>query len=223
LTEIEKIEKIDAKKAFDLYQSYGFPIEITKELFSKKGQVIEKEAFEKELEKHKELSRTASVGIFKGGLADVSEKTTKLHTATHLLHAALRQVLGKHVKQKGSNITAERLRFDFSHPAKLSSEEIKRVEKLVNDQIKKNLPVICKTKTFKEAVDEGALAFFKEKYGKKVKVYSIGNPAKGGQVFSKEVCGGPHVEKTGYLGHVRIIKQEKIGAGVMRIYLVMSN
>jgi alanyl-tRNA synthetase len=207
-------------KPFDLYQTYGIPFEVSQELFLKiRGEKLskqDKEEFEKEFEKHQKLSRTASAGMFKGGLADKSEETKRLHTTTHLLHASLRKVLGDHVQQKGSNVTAERLRFDFSHPQKLTDEELKKVEALINEQIKKDLPVTQKTETFKEAKDEGALAFFGEKYGEKVKVYTIGDPE--GKWFSKEVCGGPHVAHTGEIGHVKIFKQEKIGSGLMRIY-----
>ena len=216
LREIEKIKKIDGKKAFDLYQTYGFPLETTIELFADKGQKIDKKEFEKEFEKHQKLSRTASVGMFKGGLADASEEVIKFHTATHLLHAALRKILGEDVRQKGSNITKERLRFDFTHPAKLTNQQLKKVEDLINEQIEKDLLVSYETKTSKEALDEGALAFFGEKYNEKVKVYTIGDPK--GEWFSKEVCGGPHVSHTEEIGRVRIIKQEKIGSGVMRIY-----
>jgi len=216
LRELEKIKKMDGKKAFDLYQTYGFPFEVTMELFADRGQKIKRDEFEREFKKHQELSRTTSAGIFKGGLADGGEAATRLHTATHLLHAALRKVLGEHVQQKGSNITRERLRFDFSHPAKLTKEEIKKVEDLVNEQIAKNLPVSYEVKDLKQALDEGALAFFGEKYGGKVKVYTIGDSRD--RWFSKEVCGGPHVSRTGEIGRVKIIKQEKIGSGVIRIY-----
>lgn len=201
-------------KPFDLYQSYGIPLEITRELFATQGREItaqEIREFEKEREKHKKTSRTASAGMFKGGLADTSEEVTKLHTATHLLHSALREILGGHVSQKGSNITAERLRFDFSHPEKLNEAEIKKVEDLVNEEVKKDLSVRKKTETLDEAIKEGALHFFAEKYGKEVGVYTIGD-------FSCEVCGGPHVAHTGLIGHVRIIKQEKLGTGLVRIY-----
>lgn len=228
---LDKREKIGGKFAFDLYQNDGFPLDLTLEILSQKGKKFskkEKDSFQKEFEKHQELSRTASAGMFKGGLADASEEVIELHTVTHLLHAALRKVLGKQVTQKGSNITAERLRFDFSHPEKLRNEEIKKVEKLVNEQVKKDLPVSFEEKTFKEALDEGALAFFGEKYSEKVKVYTIGPStasAKGGQAgwFSKEVCGGPHVTHTGEIGRVRIKKQEKIGGGLIRIYAVVGS
>ena len=212
LKEMEKIKKIDEKKAFDLYQSYGFPLEITQEIFAEKGQRIDKDKFEAEFEKHKEKSRTAAGGMFKGGLADKSEETTRFHTATHLLHESLRRVLGEHVQQKGSNITSERLRFDFSHSKKLTNEEIKKVEEMVNERITKNLPVKAETMTVKEALDSGALGFFSERYKEKVKAYSIGD-------FSKEICGGPHVAATGEIGRVRIIKEESLAAGVRRIYV----
>jgi alanyl-tRNA synthetase len=221
LREIGKIGKLDAKIAFNLYETYGFPLELTEEIAEEKGQNINKDSFEKEFEKHKSLSRTASAGMFKGGLADKSEEVTKLHTATHLLHASLRKVLGEHVQQKGSNITAERLRFDFSHKEKLSDKEIKKVEKLVNEAVDKNLQVAYETKTFKEAIEEGALAFFGEKYGEKVKVYTVGDSQ--GKYFSKEVCGGPHVKRTSEIGRVRIKKQDKIGSGSIRIYAVLEN
>ena len=199
---------------FDLYQSWGIPYEVSEELFGRVGRKLiekDKKDFEDKLAKHQELSRELSAGVFRGGLADTSGEVIRLHTATHLIHAALRKVLGESVSQKGSNITAERLRFDFSHPEKLSDNEIKKVEGLVNEQIKKDLPVSFEEKTYAQATQEGALAFFGEKYGEKVKVYTIGD-------FSKEVCGGPHVTKTSEIGRVRIVKQEKMGTGVVRIY-----
>lgn len=201
-------------KPFDLYQSYGIPLEVTQEIFSSQGREltkVDKKEFEKEFKKHQAASRSASAGMFKGGLADHSEQVTKLHTATHLLHAALREVLGEQVSQKGSNINVERLRFDFSYPQKLSDEEVKKVESMINEQIDKDLPVTLETKSLEEAISKGALHFFGEKYGKEVKVYLIGS-------FSREICGGPHVTHTGAIGHVRIIKQEKVGSGTMRIY-----
>lgn len=167
--------------------------------------------FNKFNEQHKNISKKAGEKLFKGGLADTSEEVTKLHTATHLIHAALRKVLGESVSQKGSNITAERLRFDFSYPQKLTDTEIKKVEKLVNEVVEKNLPVSFEEKNLEEAIAEGALAFFGERYAGKVKVYRVGD-------FSKEVCGGPHVAQTSEVGRVRIVKQEKLGTGVIRIY-----
>ncbi|MBI2066331.1 alanine--tRNA ligase [Candidatus Woesebacteria bacterium] len=203
---------------FDLYQSYGIPYEVSEELFHDAGRALtekDKKDFEEKLAKHQKLSRELSAGVFKGGLADTSREVVRLHTATHLIHAALRKILGEHVSQKGSNITSERLRFDFSHPEKLSEEEIKKIEDLVNEQIEKDLQVSFEEKTYDEASQEGALAFFGEKYGKKVKMYTIGD-------FSKEVCGGPHVKSTSEIGHVKIIKQEKLGAGVVRIYATIE-
>ncbi|MFZ5933122.1 MAG: alanine--tRNA ligase [Patescibacteria group bacterium] len=199
---------------FNLFQSYGIPFEVAEELLREEGRKLDekdRKDFAEKFKKHQELSRELSAGIFKGGLFNTSKEVIKLHTATHLLHAALRKILGEHVSQKGSNITTERLRFDFSHPQKLTAEEIKKVEELVNEQIKRDLPISSAEKTLDEALAEGALAFFGEKYGEKVKVYSIGD-------FSKEVCGGPHVSQTAEVGRVRIIKQEKLGGEVVRIY-----
>ncbi len=170
------------------------------------------------MKKHQEASRKSSAGVFRGGLADHSYDVVKLHTATHLLHSALRKVLGESVSQKGSNITSTRLRFDFSFPRKLEDEEIREVENLINKAIEDKLPVLWEEKSLQEAIAEGALHFFAEKYGHVVKVYTIGDPK--GDYFSKEVCGGPHVENTSELGYVRIIKQEKLGQGVIRIYAV---
>lgn len=215
---------IDGKFAFDLYQTNGFPLELTMEILSQNGikfNPVEKNAFEKEFEKHKESSRSMSAGIFKGGLENKSdERVTRLHTATHLLHAALREILGEHVGQKGSHITSDRLRFDFSHPNKLTDKEIKDVENLINEKIKEDLPVTFKEVSLKEAIDSGALHFFAEKYGEKVKVYSIGNPL--AKPFSMEICGGPHVASTSEVGGVKIIKQEKIGSGIIRIYAALQ-
>lgn len=212
-------KKINARDAFLLYQSYGFPLEMTIEMAKEKGLKIDSEDFDREFKRHQELSRTASAGRFKSGLADKSEKTKKLHTATHLLHAALRRVLGKHVQQRGSNITAERLRFDFTYPKKLTNEELKKVEDLVNMVINKKLDVKREEMTLEEAKKRGALAFFSEKYGKRVSVYSIGE---GKKAFSKEVCAGPHVENTAELGRFRIKKEEAVGVGVRRIKAVLE-
>ncbi|MEK7154490.1 MAG: alanine--tRNA ligase, partial [Patescibacteria group bacterium] len=176
-----------------------------------KGNNIDKEEFQKEFYKHQELSRTASAGMFKGGLVDHSEIATKYHTATHLLHAALRKVLGTHVSQKGSNITDERLRFDFSHPDKLIDEQLKQVEDLVNQKISADIAVTRQEMPKAQALAEGAMAFFPEKYPEITSVYSIGD-------FSKELCGGPHVQSTGEIGRIKIIRQEAVSAGVRRIY-----
>jgi alanyl-tRNA synthetase len=209
--------------AFHLYETYGFPLELTEELAGEKGLTVDKKGFEKTQFQHQEKSRASLVKKFAGGLADHSEMVCRLHTATHLLHQALRDVLGDHVQQVGSNITPERLRFDFTHPEKLSELEIKRIERLVNQKIKADLPVRVEVMRIEEAKRRGALAFFGEKYGDKVKVYSIGDPSTGsGQVFSKEVCGGPHVSSTGKISHVRIIKEQAIGAGRRRIYAKLN-
>ncbi|MEM5948598.1 alanine--tRNA ligase [Spirochaetia bacterium 38H-sp] len=205
---------IPGRIAFKLYDTYGFPIEITEELASEHGLSVDKEGFDKAFEKHQQLSKQGSEKTFKGGLADHSEETTKLHTATHLLHKALRMVLGEHVQQKGSNITAERLRFDFSHPDKMTPEQIKQVEDIVNQKIKEDLPVTMEVMTLDEAKKRGAMAFFADKYDEKVKVYSIGD-------FSMEVCGGPHVEHTGVLGLFKIQKEQSSSAGVRRIRAVL--
>ncbi len=220
---VAKGEEINGQFAFDLYQTEGFPLELTIEILKQNGMPFtpeERNAFESEFERHKDLSRNSSAGMFKGGLAEASEVTTKLHTATHLLHAALRTVLGEHIGQKGSHITSQRLRFDFSHPQKLTDDEIKKVEDLINLKIKEDLPVTSSEMTLPEAIKIGAMHFFAEKYGEKVKVYTIGDPD--GTWFSKEVCGGPHVTHTGAIGSVKIIKQGKIGAGVIRIYATLG-
>ncbi len=208
--------EIPGRLAFKLYDTYGFPVEITEELAAEHGLTVDHDGFEKAFEKHREKSKLDANQTFKGGLADHSEKTTALHTATHLMHQALRDVLGDHVSQKGSNITVERLRFDFSHPEKMSSEEIERVEAIVNDKIKDDLSVTMKTETLEEAKAEGALAFFGDRYDEVVKVYSIGD-------YSKEVCGGPHVEHTGVLGRFRILKEQSSSQGVRRIKAVLED
>jgi len=206
---------ISGRLAFRLYDTYGFPVEITEELAGEHGLGVDKEEFEKAFKKHQELSKKGAEKTFKGGLADHTEIVTRLHTATHLLHKALRIVLGDHVAQKGSNITSERLRFDFSHPDKMTPEQIKRVEDIVNEQIKKDLPVTFEVMSLEEAKKSGAIALFGEKYGEQVKVYSIGD-------FSKEVCGGPHVKHTGELGKFRIVKEQSSSAGVRRIRAVLE-
>ncbi len=215
LKEIDKIETITGKLAFDLYQTYGFPLEITKEIFEDKGQNVNEEEFKSEFEAHKEQSRSASAGMFKGGLVSTGEVETKYHTATHLLHAALRQILGDHVIQRGSNINFERLRFDFAHNEKLTEDQIKQVEDLVNQQIQEDLPVTSEEMDKTEAENSGAIHAFGEKYGDKVTVYSIGE-------FSKEFCGGPHVTSTGTLGTFKIQKEEASGSGIRRIYANLS-
>nr|AQS29779.1 hypothetical protein [uncultured bacterium] len=210
---------ISGKESFYLYQSFGFPIEMILELAREKNLFISKRGFSNEVQKHQELSRTATAGKFKGGLADHSEIATKYHTATHLLLAALRQVLGDHVYQKGSNITAERLRFDFSHPEKLTDEQKEKVERLVNQAIQDNLPVTIQEMSLDDAKKLKAMGIFAAKYGEKVKVYTIGNPH---NPFSREICGGPHVEKTEILGQFKIKKEEASSSGVRRIKAVLS-
>ncbi len=206
---------IPGRLAFKLYDTYGFPIEITEELAAEHDFVVDREGFDKAYKKHQEMSKQGAEKVFKGGLADQSELTTALHTATHLLHKALRTVLGEHVMQKGSNITTERLRFDFNHPDKMSDEEIRKVEDIVNEQIKRNLPVSMEIMDLEKARTEGAIAFFADKYEEQVKVYTIGD-------FSKEVCGGPHVENTGNMGRFRIVKEQSSSAGVRRIRAVLE-
>lgn len=206
---------INGRIAFKLYDTYGFPIELTKELAAEHGFTVDEEGFAAAFQKHQETSRAGAEQQFKGGLADHSDLTTALHTATHMLHKALRTVLGEHVGQKGSNITTERLRFDFTHPMPMTPEEIQQVEDMVNAEIRRDLPVVCETMTLEEARDQGAIAFFDSKYGEQVKVYSIGD-------FSKEVCGGPHVTHTGDMGHFHILKEQSSSAGVRRIKAVLE-
>lgn len=219
LKEFDKMESISGKDAFNLYQTYGFPIEITEELAKEKGLQTNLEEFKKEFEQHQELSRTASAGTFKGGLADASEQTTKLHTAAHLMLAGLRKVLGEDVFQKGSNITAERLRFDFSHKEKMTPEQIHQVEAFVNEVIKDDLPVACEEMGLGQAKEAGAMGVFESKYSEKVKVYIIG---KNGKIVSREICGGPHAERTGVLGQFKIQKEESSSSGVRRIKAILE-
>jgi alanyl-tRNA synthetase len=208
-------KEIPGRLAFKLYDTFGFPLEITEELAAEHGLTVDRTGFEEAFEKHRETSKMDSNQTFKGGLADHSEMTTALHTATHLMHQALRDVLGDHVSQKGSNITPERLRFDFAHPDKLSDEEIRRVEAIVNEKIKEDLPVSMVTTTLEEAKAAGALAFFGDRYDEVVKMYSIGD-------YSREVCGGPHVEHTAVLGRFRILKEQSSSRGVRRIKAVIE-
>jgi len=216
-------QNVKGEDLFNLFQTWGFPIELSLEELSKKGLKINEaekhliiEDFTQALKKHQDLSRTAAAGKFKGGLADATEETTKLHTAAHLLLAALRKILGDHVTQKGSNITAERLRLDFSHPDKVTPEQIKQVEEMVNEVIAKDWPVTLSEMSVTEAKEQGAMGVFDSKYGEVVKVYTIGD-------VSKEICGGPHVERTGVLGHFKIQKEEASSAGVRRIKAVLES
>mgnify|MGYP004456315535 FL=1 len=205
---------IDGKIVFNLYETYGFPMEMTVELAKEKGLEVDTKSFDELFKEHQEKSRMGSEAKFKGGLAGQTENTIAYHTATHLLHKALQIVLGEHAKQKGSNITDERLRFDFSHPQKVTPEELQKVEDIVNEQIKRDLKVTCEEMTLEEAKNSGAIGLFENKYGEKVKVYTIGD-------FSKEICGGPHVEHTGVLGKFKIKKEEASSSGVRRIKAIL--
>ena len=206
---------IDGKLAFFMFETYGFPLEVTQEIGLERGLSVDTDAFNKAFEEHQARSRMAGEKLFKGGLADSSEESTKLHTATHLLHEALRRVLGPHVEQKGSNITPERLRFDFSHPDKMTAEQIKSVETIVNEQINQGLEISLEDMTLADAKAKGAIGLFEDKYGARINVYSIGN-------FSKEVCGGPHVKNTKDLGGFKIQKEEASSRGVRRIKAVIG-
>lgn len=213
--EIAKHEKLTGKDAFDLYQSYGFPLELTQEYAESRGISFDRAEFEAEFKKHQELSRTASAGQFSSGLADHSEKTVQYHTATHLLHQALRNILGPEVQQKGSNLTPERLRFDFSWPEKLSPEQISALETEVNAQIKAGHSISVATMHPDQAKAEGAIGLFGHKYGDSVTVYTMGT-------YSKEICTGPHVKNTNELGHFKIQKEEAVSAGVRRIKAILE-
>ena len=222
LQEFERISKnkkigdeISGKEAFLLFQSYGFPKEITWELAAEKGLNLDASGFNKELAKHQKLSQKASSGSFKSGLADQSKKTTKLHTATHLLNEALRKVLDKNIRQRGSNITSERLRFDFNFPRKLTEKEIKKVEDLVNKKISQGLKVISEEMPLKKAIASGIQSEFNAKYPDIVRVYSVGN-------FSKEICAGPHVKNTNEIGKFKIKKEESSAAGIRRIKAILE-
>lgn len=206
--------------AFILFSTYGFPLELTLELAKEKGVEIDVRDFEEKFKKHQELSRAGSEQKFKGGLGDTSEMSVKYHTATHLLHQALREVLGAHVEQKGSNITPERLRFDFSHPQKMTDEEKRQVEDIVNQKIKADLPVQNVILPKEEAEKIGALHFFGDKYGDQVSVYYIGSSL--AEAYSKEFCGGPHVSNTGVLGNFKISKEEAVAQGIRRIKAVLE-
>ncbi len=218
LREIEKVTEITGETAFYLYETYGFPFELTQEIAAEKGITISVASFQAAKTAHADASRQASSAKFKGGLADHSEKTTQYHTATHLLHAALRKILGEHVQQKGSNITEKRLRFDFSHPAALTTEEKTAVEAQVNEWIAADLPMTVKIMDKEEALKSGAIAFFIEKYPDEVTVYTIGNDPETDWI-SKEFCGGPHVNSTGEISPIELFKEQSASAGVRRVYL----
>jgi alanyl-tRNA synthetase len=202
--------RISGEQAFDLFQTYGFPLSLTVEMAREQGLEVDETDFNRLYEEHKAISRQGSSQKFSGGLSDQNIETTRLHTATHLLHASLRRVLGEHVKQMGSNITPERLRFDFSHGEKMTQSELEQVKRLVNEQIEGDLEVDYEVMPLDAALESGALAFFGERYSDQVKVYRIGE-------FSREVCGGPHASRTGELGRFKILKEEAVGRGVRRI------
>jgi alanyl-tRNA synthetase len=208
-------DTLDTQVVFNLYETYGFPPEMTVELATEQGIKVDMDNFEKLFKEHQDKSRLGSDQKFKGGLASTGEQETKYHTATHLLNAALKVVLGNHVHQKGSNITSERLRFDFSHGAKMTDEEKQKVEDLVNEYIKMDIPVEKMEMKKEDAINQGAEAMFVEKYGDIVTVYKIGD-------VSMELCGGPHVERTGVLGHFKIKKEEASSAGVRRIKAILE-
>lgn len=215
LKELKKLDKVSTKDAFNLYQTFGLPYEVIKDVGGPEVRDLCREDFDKEFERHQEISKAGAEHKFKGGLADTKPETIRLHTTHHLLLASLQKILGSHVKQRGSNITAERLRLDFSHTQKMSEEEIKKVEDLVNQKIKEGLDVVCKEMSKEEALKIGAEMEFGAKYGDIVSVYIIGD--KKNNVFSKEFCGGPHVSNTREIGNFKIIKEEAVSAGVRRI------
>ena len=203
------------KTAFRLYDTFGFPLEMAEELAKENGFTLDKEGYDKAYEEHQKKSSVGSEQKFKGGLADTSEQSARLHTATHLMQAGLKKVLSPTVSQKGSNITVERLRFDFNFDRPMTADEIKQVEDFVNEAIKADVPVTMEEKTVDEAKAEGAIGVFDAKYGEKVKVYTIGN-------YSKEICGGPHAKHTGELGSFKIIKEQSSSAGIRRIKAVIT-
>ncbi|MBQ8309155.1 MAG: alanine--tRNA ligase, partial [Clostridia bacterium] len=207
--------RINGKQAFHLYDTYGFPVEITAEMAKERGLDVDMEGYKAAFEEHQSKSKAGSEQKFACGLADHKEATTRLHTATHLLHAALKKVCSPDVNQKGSNITEERLRFDFNLPQPMTAEQIKAVEDMVNEVIAKNVPVEMKEITLEEAKAEGFTGLFESKYGERVKTYTIGD-------FSKEICGGPHVAATGELGKFKIVKEQSSGSGIRRIKAILE-
>jgi len=219
---------ISGEIAFDLYQSYGFPVEVTEELAAERNLTIDRPVFDKLKKEHQELSRAGGEQKFHGGLADHSEISTRYHTATHLLHAVLLKILGPHALQRGSNITQERMRFDFPHPQKMTPEEIKQAEDLVNAAIARDYPVSWAEMSFEEAKAKGAIGLFEDRYQPIVKVYTMGDVNEkavadpSSPTFSREVCGGPHVEHTGLVGKFKIVKEEAVSAGMRRIKAVIE-
>ena len=231
LLESGKVENgiIDGGHAFDLFATYGFPLEMTLELARERGLSVDEPAFQRQFARHQESSRQSATAKFSGGLADHSEMSTKYHTATHLLHAALRKVLGPHVEQRGSNITSERLRFDFSHPQKVESAELEQVEHLINNAIDRDYPVHGEEMDLDKALESGAIGLFGEKYAAHVKVFTIGDPAHNpnatpdSPTFSKEICGGPHIEHTGLLGSFKIVREQSASRGVRRLRAILED
>ncbi len=216
LRELEKQQKLDGKIAFKLYETYGFPFELTQEIAQERGQDIDEDEYLKAKKEHAQQSRSNSVEKFKGGLQDSSEQTKKYHTATHLLHSALRKILGTHVQQKGSNITNKRLRFDFSHNQALTLAQKQQVEDQVNEWIEQGLEITVQQMTKEKALNEGAVAFFIDKYPDEVTVYTIGDK---NNYVSKELCGGPHVKNTREIGRVKLFKEKAVGGGIRRVYI----
>ena len=211
---------VSGHDAFILFTTYGFPVEMTEEIAGERGMTLDRVGYESAMRGHQELSRAGAEHKFKGGLADHSEKTVQYHTATHMLHEALRRVLGPHVEQRGSNITGERLRFDFVHPSKLTPDEIMKVERLMNEEIAKSHPMSFQLMTVPAAKAYGAIGIFTDKYDEEVKVYTLGDEKTG--IFSKEICGGPHVQNTGEIkGTFMILKEEAVSAGIRRIKAVL--
>ncbi len=216
---IDRQKNVSGKQAFDLYQSFGFPVEMIEEELKKNNLSLDLAEFNRLKDEHQKQSQTLSAGKFKSGLADHSEIITKYHTATHLLHTTLRKVLGNHIEQSGSNITAERLRFDFSHPEKVTEDQLIEVARIINEQINLKLPVTFQSMKFIDAQKSGALAFFGAKYPEIVTVYTVGDSI---NYFSREVCTGPHVDNTGKLGIFEIQKEESAGSGKRRIYAILK-
>lgn len=215
IREFSNKKEISGKKAFWLYETFGFPIEMTQELAKEQDLTVDLAGFKEAEKKHQEQSRAGAEKKFKGGLGDDSIETTRLHTATHLLHAALKKVLGNHVEQRGSNITPERLRFDFSHGEKMTDDEKEAVEKYVNEAIQADTDISCEETTVEDAKNQGAIGLFGDKYGEKVKMYTMGE-------FSREICGGPHAKRTGELGTFKIKKEQASSRGVRRIKAVLN-
>ncbi|MDR0888129.1 MAG: alanine--tRNA ligase [Candidatus Methanoplasma sp.] len=216
LAENGESKVLNGELVFRLYDTFGFPVELTQELAAEKEYTVDVADFDRRFKEHQEKSRAGSDQTFKGGLADASEQTTKLHTATHILNAALRNIVDPEIRQKGSNITAERLRFDFNLDRKLTEEELSKIEKFVNEAIEADIPVICEELSYEEARKRNAIGVFNDKYGEVVKVYSIGD-------VSVELCGGPHVKHTGEIGKFKITKEESSAAGVRRIKATVGN